>query len=1104
MKILCSLVLGVLAFVAVAGAANFDTFAGRRAWVMEQAPTNADVRGFVLAQVHFARGNVASGQAAAVTASRSLLSSHLAKPSEQVQLFNIWPALDCYMRFGALLDEETRTNVQYVVTHFLGYAGTTTANLKTLGHVVRYLGSEAFGEAAFQTNAIWRTNDPNAFISLQSLIANNAKNGYGEHGSRPYYSKNLLPMLSLAQLATNPIISQRALLAFEGGLSQNAGCWMRGHLGVSSSRSYPDQETQRPMGSMRLMWLYFGGEAPPDKLSDPALAAVMNYEPPAVIQTAATNRASAFTSRGGYSGAQQTSFLDRDYVLFSQGPEYYGNFQVYADGVMWCDPTDSRFSFLWVCAPWNDDPAVNSGSWPHGMNRAIYSEAQHRDAMLQIYNFNPADTNRPPYVLCYVPGGWRAMVNDAATSGKIFLHYGTVMLALQAGVPFKWNTNSGIYAVSQSPVRAGDSEFRIWGAPISTNFQSISNLADSYIGTWNSQFALALETARPDQYPGAAPVDQLAAFRADILANTGLSHAPGSPPTGFYTNRHGDTLQVKQTSALTPSPIAINGQPLDFVNWPLTDNPWVYQAVGGPLALMTGPQTIVYDWNTWTVTTNPTPAAPTGLSAVATSPRRIALAWTDNATNETGFAIERSLDAQVGFVPLATLPANATNFADDSVVTGTTHHYRVRSLGAPMVWSPFTPVVPATPPPPGPERYQLRIDFTNYHRGEVLTNFPVLVVLNTNIPGFNYDSFLSPAGADLRFRAPGGGALNHEIERWNPAGDSFIWVQVPRFTNDCAVIARWGDPAAVTMPTSATNGATWSQDFIGVWHLSETNGAHRDSSPAQATSRSVAVTTQGTAVGMAAGCDDFDGVNDFISLPDMGLVPQVTVECWVNLDGPPAGSDVGLVSSDPWTTGTTHFKTSSAFQLKAQVNGGVSASSAASVISPGNWFHAAYAITGSGSNNLSLLLNGRVIATGTGAPTNNLTDVNIAREYSGRYLNARVDEVRISAVARSTNWLWAGVQNLTAPGSFQRASPVIVSGDQPLALGVAQMSNDVITLQVAGAEPWCDVLVQAATECTSAAEWMTVAQTNGAGGAMAIQLFTDGSPHRFFRALQTR
>ena len=47
-----------------------------------------------------------------------------------------------------------------------------------------------------------------------------------------------------------------------------------------------------------------------------------------------------------------------------------------------------------------------------------------------------------------------------------------------------------------------------------------------------------------------------------------------------------------------------------------------------------------------------------------------------------------------------------------------------------------------------------------------------------------------------------------------------------------------------------------------------------------------------------------------------------------------------------------------------------------------------------------------------------MSDLNLAREYGGRYLNARMDEVRISNVPRSTNWLWATYQNIVANNAF--------------------------------------------------------------------------------------
>jgi len=76
-------------------------------------------------------------------------------------------------------------------------------------------------------------------------------------------------------------------------------------------------------------------------------------------------------------------------------------------------------------------------------------------------------------------------------------------------------------------------------------------------------------------------------------------------------------------------------------------------------------------------TAPPTPPDdPTGLSATATSTDTIALAWTDNAVNEDGYTIERSLDG-VNFSPIASTGANASSYNDTGLNSGTTYHYRV-------------------------------------------------------------------------------------------------------------------------------------------------------------------------------------------------------------------------------------------------------------------------------------------------------------------------------------------------------------------------------------------------------------------------------------------
>ncbi len=83
-----------------------------------------------------------------------------------------------------------------------------------------------------------------------------------------------------------------------------------------------------------------------------------------------------------------------------------------------------------------------------------------------------------------------------------------------------------------------------------------------------------------------------------------------------------------------------------------------------------------------TASTTTPPLAPSGLGAQAVSATQINLTWTDNSTNETGFAVERAPDA--GGVPgtfaqIATVGANATVYNNTGLTPSTAYWYRVRA-----------------------------------------------------------------------------------------------------------------------------------------------------------------------------------------------------------------------------------------------------------------------------------------------------------------------------------------------------------------------------------------------------------------------------------------
>lgn len=85
------------------------------------------------------------------------------------------------------------------------------------------------------------------------------------------------------------------------------------------------------------------------------------------------------------------------------------------------------------------------------------------------------------------------------------------------------------------------------------------------------------------------------------------------------------------------------------------------------------------------------PAARTNLIATLTGVTTIKLSWTDNATDEQYYRVERSTDG-VTFVQVAVLLANSTTWTNSSLVPDTTYWYRVRaSVGA--VYSEYSNAV---------------------------------------------------------------------------------------------------------------------------------------------------------------------------------------------------------------------------------------------------------------------------------------------------------------------------------------------------------------------------------------------------------------------------
>lgn len=446
--------------------------------------------------------------------------------------FTAWPGVDCYIRYERLLDDALRERYRKIYTGAVFYRRLSTSNHKIMAAVTRYLATQIWGPDAFHPDPFFQgkeddgsyftKNDPTGEKYCRQIIAETVKGGPGEYASRPYGAENVLPLLTLAECARDPEISRRAALAYEYSLIQLAPAWLRGHLATFSPRSYPDVETQRPWGIAALVWAYFGGVAPEHLETQWALrAATAKYRLPDVLQAAGTDRSKPYVYRALTNRWALYHFVNKNYVLFSRSPKAAkGQFmgQSYPCGVMWEEPDTAKGSHLWITNPAADDNSVDgnkpTGIHTHGVTH-FEQEVQHRDALLFVYNISRDFRN--PYVLGYIPGGYRAMVKD---KDRLFLHYGSVLVAVSSVDPLECDPKAGIRAPAGKP-HEGDSEFRIQ----------------------STQTAVALETALPAEFPGTTPADQLRAFREQVVSKIRITLEHGDKPMGRYTDRAGNTLE---------------------------------------------------------------------------------------------------------------------------------------------------------------------------------------------------------------------------------------------------------------------------------------------------------------------------------------------------------------------------------------------------------------------------------------------------------------------------------------------------------------------------------------------------------------------------------
>lgn len=175
---------------------------------------------------------------------------------------------------------------------------------------------------------------------------------------------------------------------------------------------------------------------------------------------------------------------------------------------------------------------------------------------------------------------------------------------------------------------------------------------------------------------------------------------------------------------------------------------------------------------------------------------------------------------------------------------------------------------------------------------ENVYGFPILVRLSEN----NFDfSTAQSGGEDIRFTNTRGNLLPYEIEQWEPSIQrASIWVKIDTVygnNNTQSILMYWGN--AITGDNSkSTEVFDTAAGFQGVWHLNQENGNQiKDATVNGYNGSSQDTSLPKNVNGIIGLCRSFDGIDDFISMPNTAKsslnFPEngyFTISAWVNLD----------------------------------------------------------------------------------------------------------------------------------------------------------------------------------------------------------------------------
>ncbi|MHA2246256.1 MAG: DUF2341 domain-containing protein [Candidatus Hodarchaeales archaeon] len=312
----------------------------------------------------------------------------------------------------------------------------------------------------------------------------------------------------------------------------------------------------------------------------------------------------------------------------------------------------------------------------------------------------------------------------------------------------------------------------------------------------------------------------------------------------------------------------------------------------------------------------------------------------------------------------------------------------------------------------------ITIDANKVNGSGSLTNFPVL--LNITDADLHDSSKVQADGDDILFTDCLGTKLDHEIEFFNQTGNGthahlVAWVRIPILlaTTDTNITMYYGNNAVRSQENPQS---VWDENYVSIWHLSESSGSTKDSTTNGIDGTSQGGVTQG-ALGQLGEGYYFDGSDGYINLGTnvylYGVTPYVTVSAWIYPSSATQIDDARIMETPHYTL--YNVDTGSNMRFLAEND-----STYAYSRTPYNTEEWIYFVGVFDGSETKIYENGILLDSDPliGSLSTSSGVSSIGGRSSGNWWSGNIDEVRISSIVRSTDWISTEYNNQYDPDSF--------------------------------------------------------------------------------------